>query len=113
MTPQYAVDWREIGVELGLSDAKLREIEVNYPRDVKQCCNRMFSEWFRVDTTASWEKLFAAIESPAVSGGPGRGNYHVLCVVTIRDSPIMLLNSHHVQHYLSVVLLTNVYFMGK
>ena len=97
VTPQYAVDWREIGVELGLSDAKLREIEVNYPRDVKQCCNRMFSEWLRVDMTASWEKLFTAIESPAVSGGPVRGNYHVLCVVTIRDSPIMLLNSYHVQ----------------
>ncbi|XP_065885602.1 protein NLRC3-like isoform X1 [Dysidea avara] len=73
VTPQYAVDWREIGVELGLSDAKLREIEVNYPRDVKQCCNRMFSEWLRVDMTASWEKLFTAIESPAVSGGPVRG----------------------------------------
>ena len=113
VTPQYAADWREIGVELGLTDAKLREIEAGNPTNLKWCCNRVFSEWLRMDTTASWEKLFAAIESPAVSGGPVRGNYHVLCVVTIRDSPIMLLNSYHVQHYLSVVLLTNVYFMGK
>ena len=82
VTPQYATDWREIGVELGLTNAKLREIEVNYPRDVKQCCNRMFSEWLRVDTTASWEKLFTAIESPAVSGDPVRGNCIVCtCIV--------------------------------
>ena len=81
ITPEYAADWREI-VELGLTDAKLREIEVNYLRDVKQCCNRMFSEWLKVDTTASWEKLFTAIESPAVSGGPVRGNYIVCtCIV--------------------------------
>ena len=67
ITPQYAADWREIGVELGLTDAKLREIEANNPCDVKQCCNRMFSEWLRLDTNASWEELLAAIESPAVS----------------------------------------------
>ncbi|XP_065884351.1 protein NLRC5-like isoform X2 [Dysidea avara] len=28
----------------------------------------MFSEWLRMDPTATWEKLFVAIESPAVSG---------------------------------------------
>ena len=85
VTPQYAVDWREIGVELGLSDAKLRAIRKDNPHSAKDCCNEMFSEWLRVDMTASWEKLFTAIESPAVSGGAVRGNYHVLCVVTIRD----------------------------
>ena len=68
VTLQYAADWREIGVELGLTDAKLREIREDNPHSVKRCCNRMFSEWLRVDTTASWEKLFTAIESPAVSG---------------------------------------------
>ena len=73
VTPQYAADWREIGVELGLTDAKLREIRKDNPDSVKSCCNRMFSEWLRVDTTASWEKLFTAIESPGVSGGPVRG----------------------------------------
>ncbi|XP_065911615.1 uncharacterized protein [Dysidea avara] len=73
VTPQYAAEWREIGVELGLTDAKLREIEANNPRNVKQCCNRMFSEWLRMDTTASWEKLFTAIESPAVFGGLVKG----------------------------------------
>ena len=72
-TPLYFTDWREIGVELGLTDAKLREIEMNYPRDVKRCCNKMFSGWLRVDTTASWEKLFTAIESSAVHDGSLKG----------------------------------------
>jgi len=73
ITPQYAADWREIGVELGLTDAKLREIREDNPLSVKSCCNRMFSEWLIVDTTASWEKLLTAIKSPAVSGGLFRG----------------------------------------
>jgi len=31
------------------------------------CCNSMLIKWLDVDKTASWEKLFAVIESPAVS----------------------------------------------
>ena len=82
VTPQYAADWREIGVELGLTDAKLRAIRKDNPHSVRDCCNEMFSEWLRVDTTASWVKLFTAIESPAVSGGPVRGNYiDCTCIV--------------------------------
>jgi len=69
ITPQYAADWREIGVELGVTDAKLRTIREDNPHSVKNCCNRMFSEWLRVDTSASWAKLLAAIKSPAVFRG--------------------------------------------
>ena len=69
ITPQYTADWREIGIQLGVADAKLRAIREDNPHSVKNCCNSMFSEWLRVDTTASWEKLLAAIKSPAVSHG--------------------------------------------
>jgi len=31
------------------------------------CCNSMLIKWLDVDKTASWEKLFAVIESSAVS----------------------------------------------
>ena len=89
VTPQYAADFREIGVELGLTDAKLREIEAGYPTNFKWCCNRMFAEWLRVDTTASWEKLFTAIESPAVSSGPVRGNYIIHVQWTLTSSSIV------------------------
>ena len=76
ITPQYAADWREIGVELGVNDAKLRAIRKDNPHSVDDCCYEMFSEWLKVDFTASWEKLFAAIESPAVSVAPARGNHN-------------------------------------
>ena len=68
VTPQYATEWKQIGVELGLTDAKLRAIRQDNPHRITDCCNEMFSEWLRMDPTATWEKLFVAIESPAVSG---------------------------------------------
>lgn len=56
-----------IGILLGLPSKSLRIIEADYPSNVKRCCNEMLEIWLEIDDTASWEKLFAAIESPAVS----------------------------------------------
>ena len=69
VTPTYAKEWREIGIELGLPNAKLIEIKAD-SGSMKQCCNDMLAEWLRVDTEASWEKLFIAISSPAVTSNP-------------------------------------------
>ena len=69
VTPIYATEWREIGIELGLPNAKLKEIYVD-SKNVKQCCNDMLAEWLCVDTEASWKKLFSAIDSPAVTSNP-------------------------------------------
>ena len=59
--PQYAADWWNIGLVLGLTDAKLRTIRMDNPHSVEGCCYEMFAEWLKVDTTASWKKLFTAI----------------------------------------------------
>ena len=61
VTPQYAADWWNIGLALGLIDAKLRTIRIDNPHSVEGCCYEMFAEWLKVDTTASWKKLFTAI----------------------------------------------------
>ena len=39
----------------------------------------MLDKWLEIDTTASWKKLFAAIESPAVTSGQAvdKGDYTV------------------------------------
>ena len=66
-TPEYAPGWIEIGILLGLPDTKIRIIKANNPSDVKRCCNEILAEWLRVDLDASWVKLFAAVDSPAVS----------------------------------------------
>ena len=72
ITPQYAADWKVIGTLLGLPSGKLNAIEAGYPTNVKWCCNQMFEKWLEMDTTASWRKLLAIIESPAVSSVPGK-----------------------------------------
>ena len=61
ITPQYAKIWREIGVQLNLSDGNLSIIEADNLRNIKRCCNVMLSSWLEVDTNASWEMLFTAI----------------------------------------------------
>ena len=67
VTPQYATDWEVIGILLGLPVGELKIIEAGYPTDLKGCCNEMWIQWLQVDSTASWRKLFAVIESPVVS----------------------------------------------
>ena len=56
-----------IGTLLGLPSGELKSIEAGYPTNVKWCCNQMLEKWLEVDPSASWKKLFEAIESPAVS----------------------------------------------
>ena len=61
VTPQYAAHWREIGIQLGLSDAKLRIIRADNPDSVEKCCNELLAQWLKRCPTASWEELFKAI----------------------------------------------------
>ena len=74
-TPQYAVQWRVIGTQLGLPTATLDIIEHDNHYKARECCNAMLNKWLQVDTTASWGKLFTIIESPAVSySAPDKGD---------------------------------------
>ena len=63
VTRTYATNWREIGVQLNLTNGDLSIIEENNPRSVEKRCNAMFSKWLEVDTSASWETLLRAIDS--------------------------------------------------
>ena len=74
-TPQYAVQWRVIGTQLGLSSTTLDIIEHDNHYKAIECCNVMLNKWLQVDTTASWEQLFTVIESRAVScSAPDKGD---------------------------------------
>ena len=80
ITPQYAADWRVIGTLLGLPQGELKAIEAGYPTNVKWCCNQMLEKWLDTDITASWRKLFTAIESSAVTcSAPDKGNWLCIC----------------------------------
>ena len=85
ITPQYAADWKVIGTLLGLPSGELKAIEAGYPTNVKWCCNQMLEKWLEIDPTASWGKLFTAIESPAVSSDPAtdQGDYIKIAIVSL------------------------------
>ena len=67
ITPRYALKWKVIGTLLDIASEKLDIIEHDNRDKAKSCCNDMLKWWLRVDSTASWGKLFTVIESLAVS----------------------------------------------
>ena len=69
ITPYYAADWREIGVLLGIRIGILNSVEYERSTDVERCCNKMLEIWLDNEADASWAKIDAVINSPAVSGG--------------------------------------------
>ena len=76
VTPRYAAHWKLIGTQLGLPSGALDIIEQDNVYRSVPCCNDMWSKWLKMDTSASWEKLFKVIESPAVSSdqAPDKGD---------------------------------------
>ena len=66
VTPNYAVSWKEVGLQLGIQKGILQSIEINFPTDVEERCNEMFVEWLNTDVAASWAKLIEVIFSPVV-----------------------------------------------
>ena len=75
ITPHYAAEWKVIGTQLGLPIGGLKAIRRGDPTDVKWCCNEMWTQWLKEDTTASWKKLVTVLESPAVScSAPDQGD---------------------------------------
>jgi len=79
ITPHYAAHWRVIGTQLGLSKGRLDIIEHDNYHKAEPCCDVVLEEWLEVDPSASWEKLFKVIESPAMSGfqAPNEGDYYL------------------------------------
>ena len=66
VTPDYAVYWKTIGILLGVPCNELKIIEHDFINRAVSCCNTMLQRWLETDPTATWEKLFAAIDSEAV-----------------------------------------------
>ena len=62
ITPNYATNWREIGIQLNLTNGDLSIIEEDNPHNVMKRCNAMLFKWLEMDNSASWQKLFTAID---------------------------------------------------
>ena len=61
---QYAARWKELGLELGLKDYMIDNIQQNnarHPRHVEECCKAMLQQWLKQIPSPSWGKLDDAI----------------------------------------------------
>ncbi len=56
------VDWKILGVNLGVKHFRLAEIERNHMGNSAYCKLSMLDAWQRSDLEASWEKLAGALE---------------------------------------------------
>ena len=52
--------WREVGRQLHLKTSILDEIDEDCRGRVRRCCTRMFEEWLKQDTEASWYAVLSA-----------------------------------------------------
>ena len=59
-------EWRNLGLELGLSPNTLEAIGMDYHQSVKDCFLEMLSEWLRSGLRPSWDTLMSALKSPSV-----------------------------------------------
>ena len=60
-----------IGALLGLPSGTLDIIKYDNYDEARPCCDAVLEVWLEVDSSASWEKVFKVIESPAVSSDQG------------------------------------------
>ena len=56
-------EWEPVGLNLGLSAAKLAEIKSSRMNNAPLCKISMADAWLRSDVHATWEKLAEALES--------------------------------------------------
>ena len=53
--------WRELGLELLVSDNDLEVIKADNPTNVTACCSEMFDKWLKRTPDASWSQLVTAL----------------------------------------------------
>ena len=74
VTPCYAAHWEDIGVYLDIELGQLKIIKKNNPSDASDCCKDLWKKWLEADSDATWEKLFAAIDSVVLPSTSGMSN---------------------------------------
>ena len=58
-----AADWYTLGVQLGVPTDKLKEFQVNYPRQAKLCLHYVFDWWLRNEKSPTHSQLAKALEA--------------------------------------------------
>ena len=54
-------EWYELGLQLGVEDAELEEIEKKNQGNLKACRRNMFRAWLRITPNPSYQQLVEAL----------------------------------------------------
>ena len=58
-----AVEWYDLGLQLGVENAELKVIQKNNPGDLRACRREMFEAWLRITTNPSYQQLVEALHA--------------------------------------------------
>ena len=58
-----AVEWYNLGLQLGVENAELKVIQKNNPADLTTCLREMFEAWLRITPNPSYQRLVEALLS--------------------------------------------------
>ena len=56
-----AVEWYDLGLQLGVENAELKVIQKNNPGDLRVCRREMFEAWLRITPNPSYQQLVEAL----------------------------------------------------
>ena len=84
ITPRYAAHWENIGIYLDIEVGYLETIKADHPGDTSACCKKLWKKWLKIDTDATWEKLFTAIDSAVPSILSSTGKYILKSIFTVK-----------------------------
>ena len=57
------VEWKSLGIQLHISPAKIKEIDINNGGQVADCRYDLVQFWLESDMSCSWKKLIDALSS--------------------------------------------------
>ena len=56
-------EWYDLGLQLGIEDAELEDIQSNNPKSVRTCRREMFKAWLRITPNPSYQQLVEALKT--------------------------------------------------
>ena len=62
VVPEYAHEWRDLGVLLNFKQPELEIIFRDFRNDSRECCKRLLCRWLQKSSNATWHQLFLAID---------------------------------------------------
>ena len=57
------MEWKSLGIELGITPSKIKEIDINHRGQVANCRMALIMYWLESDVSSSWKKLIDVLSN--------------------------------------------------